>query len=317
MIESLKSCKVLVTGGAGFIGSNLVDKLSIENSVIVLDDLSTGSLSNLEESKNRITFVKGSVLDKALLKSLVNKVQYVFHLAACVGNLKSIEDPLFDMEVNVRGTLNVLQACIQSGIKRMVYSSSASVFGEARYLPIDEEHPLDPESPYGVSKLAAERYCIAFQKVYGLPTVALRYFNVYGPRQGGSAYPNVIAVFFRKIKEGESLTVFGDGTQTRDFVFVGDIVRANIMAATHPAAIGQVFNIASGRENSVNHLVDLIPKITGHSGDVVHAEPRVGEVLRSLASIAKVQKTLGYEPATDLEKGLRLTWKRDSATTES
>lgn len=237
------------------------------------------------------------------------KAEFVFHLAANVGNIKSIEDPSFDMEVNVKGTINLLEVCLNSNIKRLVYSSSGAIFGEAKYLPIDEDHPLKPESPYGVSKLAAEKYCFAFHKVHGLPTTALRYFNVYGPRQGSSAYPNVIATFFHRIKEGKPLTIFGDGEQTRDFVFVEDIVKANILAATQPAAVGEIFNVATGRENSVNQLVSLINQIIGKESKVIHADPRAGEVKYSRASIEKARKLLGYDPQTSLKEGLLSTWK--------
>ena len=250
-LSELKGKNILVTGGAGFIGSHLVDRLSPENKVIVLDDLSSGSLVNLEKNKDQVTFIKGDVLDRALLEDIVAEVELVFHLAANVGNIKSIEDPYFDMDVNIRGTINLLEACLNSNIKRLVYSSSGAIFGEAKYLPIDEEHPLNPESPYAVSKLAAEKYCFAFHKVHGVPTTALRYFNVYGPRQDTSEYANAISIFLNRIKDGESLTIFGDGKQTRDFVFIEDVVTANLLAATQSAAVGEIFNIATGQATSV------------------------------------------------------------------
>ena len=314
MEQYLNECKgknILVTGGAGFIGSHLVDRLSLENRVIVLDNLSSGSLANLERSKDRITFIKGDTLDKALLKDIVAEVELVFHLAANVGNIKSIEDPYFDMDVNIKGTINLLEACLKSNIKRLVYSSSGAIFGEAKYLPIDEDHPLNPESPYGVSKLAAEKYCFAFYKVHGIPTTALRYFNAYGSRQGSSGYPNVIAAFFSRIKEGKSLTIFGDGEQTRDFVFVEDVVTANILAATQSAAVGEIFNIATGKENSVNQLVGIISQISAKESPVVYADPRAGEVRRSQANIEKARRMLGYKPEIDLKKGLLLTWQEE------
>ncbi len=192
-----------ITGGAGFIGSHIVDRLSAENKVIVLDNLFTGVMSNLEKSKDRITFIKGDVRGKALVMDVVAKVDIIFHLAANVGNIRSIEDPHFDMDVNIRGTLNLLEACRNSNIERLVYTSSAAIFGEAKYLPIDEEHPLHPESPYAVSKLAAEKYCFAFHKVHGVPTTALRYFNVYGPRQEASEYANAISIFSHRIRDGK------------------------------------------------------------------------------------------------------------------
>ena len=313
MEQHLNECKgknILVTGGAGFIGSNLVDRLSQENRVTVLDNLFSGSLSNLEKSKDRISFVKGDVLDKTLLKDIVAEVEFVFHLAAHVGNIRSIEDPFFDMDVNIRGILNLLEACQNSNIKRLVYSSSGAIFGEAKYLPIDEDHPLNPESPYGVSKLTAEKYCFAFYKVHGVPTTALRYFNVYGPRQDASEYANAIAIFFGRIREGKPLTIFGDGKQTRDFLFVEDVVTANILAATHPAAVGEIFNIATGRENSVEQLVSIINQISGKENKVIYADARAGEVRHSRATIEKAQRILGYNPQTNLKEGLLLTWQQ-------
>ncbi|MFC1989487.1 SDR family oxidoreductase [Chloroflexota bacterium] len=311
--DELVGKRILVTGGAGFIGSNIVDKISPKNKVTVLDNLSSGLLSNLEKSKDVITFIKGDILDKGLLKDIVADVEYVFHLAASVGNIKSIEDPHFDMEVNVKGTINLLEACVDSNIKRLVYSSSGAIFGEARYLPVDEDHPVNPESPYGVSKLAAEKYCFAFHKVHGLPVTALRYFNAYGPRQGSSGYANVIAIFFGKIREGKPLTVFGDGEQTRDFVYVGDIAKANTLAATNQAAVGEVFHIATGQESSVNQMVDIIDQVSGRKNEVIHADFRVGEVKHSRANIEKAQGVLGYSPEVSLREGLPLTWQEEMA----
>lgn len=312
MQRYLSECKgksILVTGGAGFIGSHIVDRLSPENKVIVLDNLSTGSMSNLEKSKDRITFIKGDILDKTLLKDLVAKVEFVFHLAANVGNIRSIEDPHFDMEVNVKGTINLLEACVDSNIKRLVYSSSAAIFGEAKYLPVDEDHPLNPESPYGVSKLSAEKYCFAFHKVHGVPATALRYFNVYGPRQESTDYGNVIPIFLSRIKDGKPLTIFGDGKQTRDFVFVGDVVTANILAAAHPAAVGQIFHISTGKGKSVEELVRILNQITARENPIIRADARAGEVRHSRANIKKARKMLGYSPQTDFKEGLRLTWE--------
>ncbi len=314
MRQYLNECKgksILVTGGAGFIGSHLVDRLSLENRVIVLDNLSSGSLSNLENSKDRITFIKGDILDKGLVKDVVAEVEFVFHLTAHVGNVKSIEDPYLDMEVNIKGTINLLEACLNSNIKRFIYSSSGAIFGEAKYLPIDEEHPLNPESPYGASKLAAEKYCFAFHKVHGVPITALRYFNVYGPRQGSSEYANVIAIFFSRIKNGKPLTIFGDGKQTRDFVFIEDIVEANLLAATQPAAVGGIFNIASGEETSIEKLASIIRQIGTKESSIIYADPRAGEVRHSRANIEKAQRVLGYNPKATLKEGLVLTWKEE------
>jgi len=311
-LDEIEGKNILVSGGAGFIGSHLVDKLSLGNKVIVIDNLSSGLLSNLEKSKDQITFIKGDVLDKTLLKDIVAEVELVFHLAANVGYVRSIEDPYFDMDVNIKGTVNILEACRNSNVKRLVYSSSGAIFGQAKYLPIDEEHPLNPESPYAVSKLAAEKYCFAFHKVHGVPVAALRYFNVYGPRQDTSEYANVILTFFRGIREGKSLTIFGDSKQTRDFVFVEDVVKANILAATQPAAVGKVFNIATGQDTSIEQLVTIVGQISGRESPVIYADPRAGEVRYSRANIDKARRLLGYSPETNLKEGLLLTWSENS-----
>jgi len=300
----IKKARILVTGGAGFIGSNLADGLCSNNEVIVLDNLSSGALSNLEQSKARITFIEGDVLDKSVVEKLVADVEFVFHLAANVGNVKSIEDPYFDMEVNIKGTLNLLEACLKSKIKKLVYSSSAAIYGDAEYLPIDEGHPLNPESPYAVSKLAAEKYCFAFHKVHGLPVVALRYFNVYGPKQGSSQYANVIPIFFRKIRDGEPLTIFGDGKQTRDFVNVKDVVAANILAAESEETFG-IFNIASGKSTTVNELAGHVIGIMNSETERAYVPSRKGEVLHSLADISRAKKSLGFKPTVSIADGLR------------
>ena len=234
---------------------------------------------------------------------------FIFHLAANVGNIKSIEDPYLDMDVNVKGTLNLLEACLKSNIKRLVYSSSGAIFGEAKYLPVDEDHPLNPESPYAVSKLAAEKYCFAYWKVHGVPTASLRYFNIYGSRQGENECANVISIFINKIKEGKPLTVYGDGNQTRDFVFVEDIVQANLLAATQPAAVGEIFNIGTGIGSNLKELIGILDELSGRKNPVIYTDPRTGEVKHSRANIEKARKMLGYNPKTTFKEGLPLTWK--------
>jgi len=307
--SELKGKNILVTGGAGFIGSHIVDRLSPENNVYVLDNLFNGSLSNLAKSRDQITFVKGDIRDKELVKDTVAKVEYIFHLAAHVGNIRSLKDPYFDMEVNIIGMLNLLEACRNSNIKRLVHTSSGAIFGEAKYLPIDEDHPLNPESPYAVSKLAAEKYAYSYYKVYGIPAVSLRYFNAYGPRQDTSEYANAISIFLSLTKEGKPVTIFGDGEQTRDFIFVNDIVSANILAATHPAAIGEIFNISAGEVYSIKQMIDIISKVSGKEVPFSHADFRAGEIKHSKANIDKARKLLGFNPQTDFEEGLRETWE--------
>ena len=255
----LKGKNILVTGGAGFIGSNIVDRLSPDNNVFILDNFFTGSMNNLVKSKDRVTLIKGDIRDKELVNDTVSKVEYIFHLSAHVGNIRSLKDPYLDMEVNAKGMLNLLEASRNNpNLKRLVYSSSAAIYGEAKYIPIDEDHPLNPESPYAVSKMTAEKYAFAYHKVYGLPTASVRYFNAFGPRQDSSEYANAVSIFLSRTRKGESLTVFGDGEQTRDFIFISDIVNANILVATHPAAIGQIFNISTGEVHSIKQLIDII-----------------------------------------------------------
>jgi len=308
-INELKGKSILVTGGAGFVGSHIVDRLSPDNKVTVLDNLFTGSLSNLEKSKDRIKFIKGDVLDKVMVRNIVANVDYIFHLAANVGNIRSLQDPYFDMDVNIGGMLGLLEACRDSKVKRLVYSSSGAIFGEAKYLPIDEDHPLHPESPYAVSKMAAEKYAFAFYKVYGVPTASVRYFNIYGPRQDTSEYANAVSIFLGNTREGQPLTVYGDGEQTRDFVFVEDVVTANILAATQPAAVGEIFNIATGIATSINQITEIIKQISGRESQIIYADARAGEVRHSRATIEKAQKLLGYSPTTELNEGLRMTWQ--------
>ncbi len=306
----LKGKNILVTGGAGFIGSNIVDRLSPDNNVVILDNFFTGVMTNLVRSKDRVTIIKGDIRDKELVNDTVAKVEYIFHLAAHVGNIRSLKDPYFDMDVNIRGMLNLMEACRNNpNLKRVVYSSSAAIYGEAKYLPIDEDHPLNPESPYAVSKMAAEKYAFAFYKVYGVPTASVRYFNAFGPRQDSSEYANAVSIFLSRTRKGEPLTIFGDGEQTRDFIFIDDIVNANILAATHPAAVGQIFNIATGQATSIKRIAEIIRQVSGKVIPITYADSRAGEVIHSRATIEKAKKLLGYNTQTSLDEGLRITWQ--------
>jgi UDP-glucose 4-epimerase len=307
--EQLKGKNILVTGGAGFIGSNIVDRLAPDNNVFVLDNLFAGTMDNLAKSKDKITFIKGDIREKELVRDTVAKVEYVFHLAAHVGNIRSLKDPYLDMDVNIGGMLNLLEACrANTNLKRLVYSSSAAIYGEAKYMPIDEDHPLYPESPYAVSKMAAEKYAFAYYKDYGIPTATVRYFNAYGPRQDSSEYANAISIFLSRTLDGKPLTVYGDGEQTRDFIFVSDIVNGNILAATTPAAVGQVFNISAGQVHSILQLIQVIREVTGKEAPYSHAPSRAGEVRHSKANTDKAKKMLGFSPKTDLKEGIRQTW---------
>ncbi len=291
----------LVTGGAGFIGSNLVDALLRKSfEVSVFDDFSTGRKENLSGKNVRI--VNGDVRDYQRLKKAAKGCDVVFHMAAQVGNVLSIQEPKENIEINSIGTLNILGACRELGIGRMVYSSSCAIFGETRHSPIDEEHPLQPVSPYGVGKLCGEQLCLTLGPVYGVKTACLRYFNVYGRNQRFNPYGNVLPIFAERINRGEALTVYGDGKQTRDFVDVRDVVAANILAFEKEAS--GAFNIATGVATSVNKLVQLSLRASGSEVEVIHAQARVGEVRDSVASIAKAKKILGYLPKIGLGQGV-------------
>jgi UDP-glucose 4-epimerase len=301
--------KYLVTGGAGFIGSNLVTLLLAHgHDVVVLDDLSSGYQDNLEPG---VDLIVADVASGPDVTAAVGGCDAVFHLAASVGNSRSIENPVRDATTNVLGTLNVLEACRSAAIPRVVFSSSAGIFGELKTLPISEDHPQDPDSPYGVSKLAAEKACLVYNKLYGMRNVCLRYFNVYGPRQRFDAYGNVIPIFGERALTGQELIVFGDGEQTRDFVHVQDVAAANL-AAGQSAASG-AFNIGSGTRISINDLADWVNELTGAGVPTRHTEPRAGDVRDSLADTSAAAGAFGFSPAVDLKAGLAeyLEWLRD------
>jgi UDP-glucose 4-epimerase len=300
--------KALVTGGAGFIGSNLVEKLlEEEHEVSVLDDLSTGKLENMKEFRGRkkLTFIQGSITDLNLLTELVKGAECVFHQAAIPSVQKSVENPLVTNEVNVNGTLNVLVAAKECNVDKVVYASSCAVYGDTSELPIREDIKPDPKSPYAVSKLTGEQYCTSFSEVYGLKTVCLRYFNVYGPKQDPSSdYAAVIPRFITRVLANKSPIIYGDGTQTRDFIFVKDVVNANLLAAERGAG---VLNVASGKSISINELADKIIEMIGKNLEPVYEPPRPGEIKHSLAAIAQAEKELNYRPRFDLEKGVTET----------
>jgi len=315
----MKNIRALVTGGCGFIGSHLVEALLNRNcEVIVLDDLSTGKRENIKlfEPCKNFTFVRGDVRNLDLVKAVVKDVEVIFHMAAIPSVLRSVENPFLTHEVNVTGTLNVLKAGLDAGVKRVVYASSSSVYGDVKALPRREDMPTFPISPYGVSKLAAEQYCKAFYRVYGLPTVCLRYFNVYGPRQTYGPYSGVITIFINKALKGESPVIYGDGEQTRDFTNVVDVVQASFLAAKNKQAIGEVFNVATGKPTTINLLAKKILKLCGRS-DIKpkYAPPRPGDVKFSYADISKAQRILGYNPSVELDEGLAnlIEWFRVEA----
>ncbi|MEM2851497.1 MAG: SDR family oxidoreductase [Candidatus Bathyarchaeia archaeon] len=304
----MENIRALVTGGCGFIGSHLVEALLYRNcDVIVLDDLSTGKRENLKvfERCRNLTFIRGDVRNLDLVRAAVKDVEVIFHMAAIPSVPRSIGNPLLTHEVNVTGTLNVLKAGLDAKVKRIVYASSSSVYGDVEFLPRKENMPTFPISPYGVSKLAAEQYCKAFYRVYGLPTVCLRYFNVYGPRQTYGPYSGVITIFINKALKGEPPVIYGDGEQTRDFTSIVDVVKASFLAAKNKQAVGEIFNIATGKPTTINLLARKILKLCGRN-DIKpkYAPPRPGDVRFSYADISKAQKILGYNPSIELDEGL-------------
>jgi UDP-glucose 4-epimerase len=303
--------RALVTGGAGFIGSNIVALLRRESfEVRVLDNLSSGYADNLCPDAE---FVQGDIRDQAAVDRAVKGCQIVFHLAASVGNSRSLAHPIDDAETNAIGTLRVLEAARHTGVRRLVYSSSAGIFGELRTLPIAEDHPVEPDTPYGASKLAGEKLCLAYGKLYPLETVCLRYFNVYGTNQRYDAYGNVIPIFAHRVLAGEPLTIFGDGEQTRDLVNVVDVARANVLAATTPG-VGGAFNIGNGSRVTINELARLVLAAAGTNVPIEHGPPRAGDVRHSQADISKASRAFGYSPSVALEEGLRtyMAWARSA-----
>lgn len=303
--------KILVTGGAGFIGSNLVKRLASKNDVTVLDNLSSGSLKNLGDIRNLITFIEGDICDKSLVADVVDGIDIVFHMAASTSVEESVLFPASCMAVNVGGTVNLLEASRDAGVKKFVYSSSAAVYGETKNGKINEGYSPRPISTYGISKLLGEQECMSCYKNHCLPVVILRYFNVYGLGSKNGKSADVISIFTQNIREGKPLNVYGDGWQTRDFVYVDDVVDANIMAVLCPSAVGQVFNIASGESVSINYLVYEIEKIMRNGYKVSYEKERMAEIRYSSADIDKAMRLLDYRPTVRLQNGLRMLLEDD------
>jgi len=298
--------KAVVTGGAGFIGSHITEELMQRGyHVIVIDDLSTGKMENIQHllDEGNLNFVRGSITNLALLQKFFSDADYIFHQAAIPSVPRSIKNPLASNEVNVTGTLNVLSAARDQGIKKVIFASSSSVYGDTPNLPKREDMTPNPQSPYAVTKLAAEYYCRVFTDVYGISTICLRYFNVFGARQNpDSQYAAVIPKFIKAINEGKSPVIFGDGEQTRDFTFIKDVVHANILAA-ESKAFG-VFNIGKGDRISINQLAQIILKLNGKENvKPLYENGRLGDIKHSLADISKAQ-SFGYKPEYDVEKGI-------------
>ena len=299
----------LVTGGAGFIGSNLVEALlEAGHAVRVLDNFSTGKRENLAPFMDDIELIEGDIRSYHVVQQAIEGIEVVLHQAALPSVPRSINDPITTNEVNVIGTLNVLEAARKTGVIRVVYASSSSVYGDAPELPKHEEMTPNPLSPYAVSKLAGETYCRVFSKIYGLETVSLRYFNVFGPRQDpDSQYSAVIPRFIQAMMTGERPHIFGDGEQSRDFTYVANVVQANLLAAAAEGASGLVLNCACNERITLNAVVDALGRLLDVRPDPVYLDARLGDIKHSFADVRKAQETIGYAPVVDFEEGLRQT----------
>lgn len=305
----------LVTGGAGFIGSHIASALLAQGArVRVLDDLSTGHRQNIDEIGGDVDFIHGSVADEDLLAKVLDGVELVFHEAAIPSVPRSVEAPKQTHIASVDGTFSLLVAARDRGVRRVVYAASSSAYGDQPTLPKSEDMPPNPLSPYAVAKLVGEYYCQVFTRCYGLETVSLRYFNVFGPRQDpGSQYSGVVSRFISALLSGERPVIYGDGEQSRDFTYIDNVVHANLNAATAPHASGRVFNVANGERITLNQLLNELKELTGNQQVTAeYLEARVGDVRHSLADISMARELLGYESKVDLREGLQRTidwWK--------
>jgi UDP-glucose 4-epimerase len=308
----------LITGIGGFIGSSLAQGLLARGeNVRGIDNFATGKRENLAEILDRIDFREGSILDLGAMHKACQGVDYVLHQAAIPSVPKSVLDPVSSNQTNVDGTVNVLVAARDAKVKRVIFAASSSVYGDTPTLPKHEGMTPDPISPYAVAKLASEHYMVSFYRCYKLETVALRYFNVFGPRQDPtSQYSGVMAKFISQMLSGQSPTIFGDGEQSRDFTYIDNVVEANLLACQAPAerAAGQIFNIATGRRITLNEVFKALQALTSYSGQLNYGAERGGDIKHSLASIAKAEAALGYRPTVDFEEGLRRTvaWYREA-----
>jgi dTDP-glucose 4,6-dehydratase len=309
--------RILITGGAGFIGSHLAEDL-VENgySVKIIDDFSTGNVNNILGLFNYKNFkmIRGSITNKELVAKATSDVDAIFHLAAQIHVDRSIIEPRHTFEVNTLGTLNILDAALENNIEPVVYASTSEVYGSAKHVPMDEDHPLNPASPYAASKAAADRLCFSYYNTYKLPVVIVRCFNTYGPRQKGSGYAAAIPKFMRKALAGLPPVIYGDGKQTRDYMFVKDAVKAyKLVLKSYESVLGKAINFGTGKEVSILELAKTILELCGNNSAPVHVAPRAGEVTRLCADITLAEKTLGFTPAYSIKKGLQefLKWYRE------
>lgn len=301
-----KHSKVLVTGGSGFIGSHIVDELLSEKfAATILDNREPQEAEDRiqHETKDDFRFIRGDIRDHASVVRAVQDIDVVIHLAALISVPQSIDDPLLYNEVNINGTINLLKASMNANVKKFIYASSCAVYGSTQEVPIKENHTLRPNSPYGISKMAAESYVQLFNSL-GLKTLCLRFFNVYGPRQTYNQYSGVISKFLNAAKKNEPLTIFGDGKQTRDFVHVRDVAKAHLLALNSDVA-GEIFNIATGVATSINDLAEVLLEVVNkRSLRIIHEEPREGDIYQSYADISRAKERLGYSPKIALKNGL-------------
>lgn len=302
--------KIVITGGAGFIGSHIAEKLAKDgHEIVIVDNLDPYYSVDLKIKNVDIvldsgdaTFINADITDLPRMRQIIDStVDYVYHEAAQAGVRISVEDPFKPNDVNVLGTLNVLKASLDAGVNKVIHASSSSVYGKVKYLPFDEKHPTEPVSPYGVSKLAAEHYCRVFYEVYGLPTISLRYFTVYGPRMRPDL---AISIFTQKMLNNAPITVFGDGEQTRDFTYIEDVVEANKRLLNNKATDGKVLNIGGGNRISVNDLIENLRSITGSTSKVIKVDKQKGDTEDTLADISLGNELIGYKPSFDINKGL-------------
>ncbi len=297
--------KILITGGAGFIGSNIADRyLELGHEVVIVDNLVTGQRENIPSEAR---FYEMDIVEENLRQVFeAERPEVVSHQAAQMDVRKSVADPIYDATVNVLGSLNLLQNCIQFGVRKFIFASTGgAIYGEQDYFPADEEHPLRPLSPYGITKLTTEKYLYFYQQTYGLTYTILRYANVYGPRQNPHGEAGVVAIFTTRLLKGQQPVINGDGLQTRDYVYVGDVVRANELALQ--AGDNQIYNVGTGKETDVNTLFRLLRRIVGVDTAEVHGKAKPGEQRRSVLDYSLIQKELGWNPSVSLEEGLRLT----------
>ncbi len=308
----------VVTGGAGFIGSNLVEHLLATGAnVRVIDNLATGKLANLEDFRSRIDFCQVDICSLAELTSAMSGAEFVLHEAAIPSVPKSVIDPIASHNADLTGTLHVLWAAKQAGVKRVVYAASSSAYGDSADLPKREETVAKPISPYGLMKYTGEEYCRLFYELYGLETVSLRYFNVFGPRQDPSSqYSGVLARFITGMLKGDRPVIFGDGEQSRDFTYVTNVVCGNLLACHRPGIAGRVYNLACGQSISLNRTVEVLNRILGTKLQALYEPPRAGDIKHSLADISRARRDLTYTPTIQFEQGLRLTvdWYRSKGS---